>query len=70
MHWKIQFLVKKINWETEDVIETKDKSLQDRHRIIVGNSCTENNKKKPNYSTNFEEKKWKYPKLVLMGRYH
>ena len=31
---------KKINRETEDVIETKDKFLQDTHRIIVGNKHT------------------------------
>ena len=36
---------KKINWEIEDVIETKDKFLQYMHRIIVGNNRTENKKK-------------------------
>ena len=36
---------KKIIPDTEDVIETKDKFLQDMHRIIVGNNHTENKKK-------------------------
>jgi len=42
---KYPIFSKKIKWETEDVIETKDKFLQDTHRIIVGNNHTENNKK-------------------------
>ena len=45
MHWKILVLLKKIIPDTEDVIETKDKFLQDMHRIIVGNNHTENKKK-------------------------
>ena len=45
MHWKIPFLVKKIVPDTEYVIETKDKFLQDMHKIIVGNNHTENKKK-------------------------
>ena len=42
---KSHFLVKKIISDTEEVIETKDKFLQDMHKIIVGNNHTENKKK-------------------------
>ena len=45
MHLKIPFLVKKIISDTEEVIEIKDKFLQDMHRIIVENNHTENKKK-------------------------
>ena len=57
---KIPPLVNKIISDTEDVIETKDKFLQDMHRIIVGKNRTENNKKTSklvNKFSNFEEKK-------------
>ena len=71
MHWNIPFLVKKIKWETEDVIETKDKFLQDTHRIIVGNNHTENNKKTSKLVNKFWRKKMKKnPKGTLMGRNH
>ena len=71
MHWKIPFLVKKINSETEDVIETKDKFLQDMHRIIVGDNHTENKKKTSLFFNKFLRIKMKKnPKWMLMGRYH
>ena len=43
---KSHFLVKKIVSDTEEVIETEDKFLQDMHRITVGDNHTENKKKK------------------------
>ena len=72
MHWNIPFLVKKIKWETEDVIETKDKFLQDMHRIIVGNNHTENNRKTSKLVNKFWRKKneKKNPKGTQMGRNH
>ena len=45
---KYPIFSKKIKWETEDVIETKDKFLQDTHRIIVGNNRTKTTGKQAN----------------------